>query len=91
MTIQQSIKVLSERLEFARKEYSSVAEDYKLALLTAIECMKKIQSQIHCRDCKHWGTDVKGETDMVKCCEYGKYMIGNNGYCYYGERRSDNS
>ena len=41
MTIQQSIKVLSERLEFARKEYSSVAEDYKLALLTAIECMKK--------------------------------------------------
>lgn len=41
---------------------------------------------IHCKDCKHWGTGVAGETENVKCCEYGKYMVGANGYCVYGEK-----
>ena len=22
----------------------------------------------------------------VKCCEYGGYMVGANGYCVYGEK-----
>ena len=43
---------------------------------------------IHCKDCKHWGTGVAGETENVKCCWYGKYMVGDNGYCCYGEKRS---
>ena len=42
---------------------------------------------VHCKDCKHWGTGVAGETENVKCCEYGKYMVGENGYCCYGEKR----
>lgn len=91
MTISKSIEQLEERLAFAQKEYSNVTKDYKLALLTAIECMKKIQSQVHCRDCIHWGTGGIIETDMVKCCQYAGYMVGNNGYCCYGERESDNS
>lgn len=41
---------------------------------------------VHCKDCKHWGTGVPGETENVKCCEYGKYMVGANGYCVYGEK-----
>ena len=41
---------------------------------------------IHCKDCIHWGTGVAGETEYVKCCEYGKYMVGENGYCGYGEK-----
>ena len=41
---------------------------------------------VHCKDCKHWGTGVAGETENVKCCEYGKYMVGENGYCVYGEK-----
>ena len=41
---------------------------------------------VHCKDCKHWGTGVAGETENVKCCEYGKYMVGANGYCVYGEK-----
>ena len=41
---------------------------------------------VHCKDCKHWGTGVAGETEHVKCCEYGKYMVGENGYCVYGEK-----
>ena len=42
---------------------------------------------VHCKDCIHWGTGVAGETENVKCCEYGKYMVGANGYCVYGEKR----
>lgn len=41
---------------------------------------------VHCKNCKHWGTGVAGETEHVKCCEYGKYMVGENGYCVYGEQ-----
>ena len=41
---------------------------------------------VHCKDCKHWGTGAAGETENVKCCEYGKYMVGENGYCCYGEK-----
>ena len=41
---------------------------------------------VHCKDCKYWVTGVIGETENVKCCEYGKYMVGANGYCVYGEK-----
>ena len=41
---------------------------------------------VHCKDCKHWGTGAAGEIKNIKCCEYGKYMVGANGYCVYGER-----
>ena len=41
---------------------------------------------VHCKDCKYWGTGAAGETENVKCCEYGKYMVGENGYCVYGEK-----
>lgn len=42
---------------------------------------------VHCRDCEHWGTGVAGETEHVKCCEYGKYMVGENGFCCYADMR----
>lgn len=42
---------------------------------------------VHCKDCEHWGTGVAGETEHVKCCEYGKYMVGENGYCCYADMR----
>lgn len=41
---------------------------------------------VRCKNCKHWGIGVAGETEHVKCCEYGKYMVGENGYCVYGEK-----
>lgn len=45
------------------------------------------KSVIYCKDCEHWGTGVVGETEHVKCCEYGKYMVGANGYCCYADMR----
>lgn len=50
---------------------------------TAIEAV----SVVHCKNCEHWGTGVAGETEHVKCCEYGKYMVGENGYCCYADMR----
>ena len=44
---------------------------------------------VHCKDCIHWGTGVAGETKNIKCCEYGKYMVGENGYCVYGVKECE--
>lgn len=44
---------------------------------------------VRCKDCQHWSDGVAGCTDHVKCCKIGFYMIGENGYCVYGERRTD--
>ena len=42
-----------------------------------------------CKECKHWADGVAGCTDHVKCCKIGYYMVGENGYCVYGERKAD--
>ena len=44
---------------------------------------------VHCKDCKYWGSGVPGETENIKCCEYGGYMVGANGYCVYGEKECE--
>ena len=43
---------------------------------------------VHCKDCKQWGCGLPMETDYVKCCGFGGYMVGKEGYCVYGELRS---
>jgi len=41
---------------------------------------------VRCKDCKHWGMlEGPPETENIKCCEFGQYMVGANGYCVYGE------
>ena len=42
---------------------------------------------VRCRECKHWVKDVAGCTDFVGRCDIANYMIGENGYCLYGERK----
>ena len=65
--------------------------DYYGNVIDVLEIAEKLKEHktlniVHCKDCKHWGTDIAGETENVKCCEYGKYMVGENGYCVYGEK-----
>lgn len=45
---------------------------------------------VRCRDCKHWSDGVAGCTDHIKCCKIGFYMVGENGYCVYGEAKDGN-
>ena len=66
--------------------------DYYGNVIDVLEIAEKLKDHktlniVHCKDCKHWGTGVAGETENVKCCSYGKYMVGENGYCVYGEKR----
>lgn len=42
---------------------------------------------VRCNDCKHWGRGLPMETDHAKCCSVGGYMVGENGYCCYGEKK----
>ena len=65
--------------------------DYYGNVIDVLEIAEKLKEHktlniVHCKDCKYWGTDIAGETENVKCCEYGKYMVGANGYCVYGEK-----
>ena len=65
--------------------------DYYGNVVHVLEIAEKLKEHktlniVHCKDCKHWGTGVAGETENVKCCEYGRYMVGMNGYCVYGEK-----
>ena len=42
---------------------------------------------VRCKDCKFWADGLPGCTEHVKCCKIGFYMVGENGYCVFGERR----
>lgn len=74
-------------------ETENACHSYNLWHITGIKAFIEsapavdAEEVIRCKDCKHWGTGVAGETDEVKCCEFGKYMVGANGYCVYGERK----
>ena len=66
--------------------------DYYGNVIDVLEIAEKLKDHktlniVHCKDCKHWGTGVAGETENVKCCEYSRYMVGMNGYCVFGEKR----
>ena len=78
--------------DFAEKIAIYGTYDYYGNVIDVLEIAEKLKEHktlniVHCKDCKHWGTGVAGETENVKCCEYGKYMVGENGYCVYGEKK----
>lgn len=63
-----------------------------VAIRSAVENMPSVDAvpAVRCRECRHWGkhdVDVPGETDSIKACEWAIWMIGENGYCVYGERK----
>ena len=99
MTLDEAIKHAREKAEEQRKDacFTSVpwhakdcekcAEEHEQLArwLEELKAYREVKI-IHCKDCKHWGSGIVGETANLKCCEYGKYMVGENGYCCYGEK-----
>ena len=80
--------------DFAEKIAIYGTYDYYGNVIDVLEIAEKLKEHktlnlVHCKDCIHWGTGVPGETENVKCCEYGKYMVGENGYCVYGEKECE--
>ena len=101
MTLDEAIKHARDKAEENRKgatyNFPTLSDYYDMCLKCAeeheqlaewLEELKKYRDMniVHCKDCKHWGTGIVGETEYVKCCEYGKYMVVENGYCVYGEK-----
>lgn len=68
------------RLAEKLKEYEDAEEQ---GLLIKIPC--------HCIDCSHWVDGCAGCTEHVKLCEVGHYMVGENGYCLYAEKKARNN
>lgn len=66
---------LAEWLE-ELKQYKETEEQ---ELLVKVEC--------HCKDCVHWSNMCTGCTDSIKLCTVGGYMVGENGYCVYAEKK----
>ena len=100
MTIEEAIKIAKDEAEENRKEayHTSIPWHANDCIRWAeeneqvahwLEELKEFRALnlVHCKDCKYWVTGVKGETKNVKCCEYGGYMVGANGYCVYGEKK----
>ena len=42
----------------------------------------------NCKDCSHWVDGCAGCTEHVKLCDVGHYMVGENGYCLYAEKKA---
>lgn len=78
MTREEAIKII-ERVDICANA-AETARDMAIAAL-------KEPILVHCKDCKHWKDGVEGCTDYVKCCQIGFYMVHENGYCVYGERK----
>lgn len=61
------------------------------AMCVAIEnapTVDAVEVPCRCKKCKYWRHyEHLGCTEYVKVCTLANYMIGENGYCLYGERR----
>lgn len=62
-------------------------ENFNRDIQTVKTALAEVVPVVRCKDCKNWGTGVVGETERIKCCKYGGYMVGENGYCVYGEKK----
>ena len=82
-----SDKELDMLIDLHQEKYCESALDYVIE--KAAKELKEYRDLniVHCKDCKYWVTGVIGETENIKCCEYGGYMVGANGYCVYGEKK----
>ena len=83
MDRKEAVEYAKFRLECHTKgdgEYT----DYGEFLVAAIEALKEPEI-VHCKDCKHWIDDYP-YSNIVKKCELAGYMVGEKGYCVYGQK-----
>jgi hypothetical protein len=44
---------------------------------------------VRCKDCKHWKNEINGCTEEKRFCDIGFYMVHKNGFCSFGERKTN--
>ena len=80
---------------YADRKHAAGHNDLANGILKAVNYIRNNMVRVdavevvRCKECKHWQDIGKGCTDQVRCCEIGFYMIGENGYCYFGEREDN--
>jgi hypothetical protein len=72
-----------------KEDNESLTQDVHYAFMADFLISNGVTIPVRCKDCKHWADGVNGCTEHVKCCKIGFYMVGENGYCVYGERRTE--
>ena len=61
--------------------------DDALSTIENFPTVDAVEVPCRCKECKYWKHfDHLGCTEFVKVCTLAYYMIGENGYCLYGER-----
>lgn len=83
MTYEETIRWIKEH--HLPDEHRTTKTSHDVAMGMAIEALEKQSEIVHCKDCKHWVDGVAGCTECIKMCEYAHYMVGENGFCTYGE------
>ena len=44
---------------------------------------------VRCHECKHWKNEINGCTEDKRFCDIGFYMVHKNGFCSFGERKTN--
>lgn len=84
-----SRSAILDRLEMFRRNYRLKAGYYD-AMTDALGELRfapalDVAPVVRCKDCKHWKPcEVKG-FEGHKYCEWAGWLVGENGYCVYGE------
>ena len=80
----------------ARKFVDS--RDTKVAVDMLMECVSIIRDEpevepfqpVRCGECVHWGRVAnQRDTDIVKQCAVGGYMINKDGFCIFGRKDAE--
>jgi hypothetical protein len=45
---------------------------------------------VRCEECKHWKNEINGCTEDKRFCDIGFYMVHKDGYCSFGEKKTEN-
>lgn len=58
------------------------------AVEVAIKALEFQKNIIHCGECKYW-RKWNGRIYEAHICNLSNYLIGENGYCLYGEKKEE--
>ena len=74
------------------------SRDTKVAVGMLMECVSIIRNAqeiepfqpVRCGECVHWGRVAnQRDTDIVKQCAVGGYMINKDGFCIFGRKDAE--
>ena len=83
---------MSDEAEFTKSQRKAIRAiaDLFLSVVKDISAVDAVPV-VRCKDCKWWGDDDHLSTDEIKYCQFGRYMVGKNGYCVYAARMDGES